>query len=105
MSTFEFLKQLPEAIKPGAAAGVQCTVQFNTASPAYATISDGRCSVDQGQADAPDVTLTIDDEDLIALLKGELDGMSAFMTGKLKVDGDMMRAQQIGGYFDTQKLG
>ena len=105
MSTIEFLKQLPDAIKPDAAAGVHCTVQFNTASTAHATIDDGSCSVEEGQADAPDVTLIIDDDDLIALFKGELDGMNAFMTGKLKVEGDVMRAQQIAGYFDTQKLG
>lgn len=105
MSTIEFLKQLPEAINQDKTAGEQCTVQFKTSEPAYATINDGSCSVEEGHADAPDVTLIAEDDDLIALLKGDLDGMSAFMTGKLKVEGDVMKAQQVAGYFDTQKLG
>ena len=41
---------------------------------------------------------------LIALMKGELNGMTAFMTGKLQLDGDLMLAQRIGGLFDPAKL-
>lgn len=104
MSATEFLKQLPAALDANAVAGVQCTIQFNVANPVYATIEDGRCSVSEGSADAPDVTLIIADDDLIALLKGEMDGMTAFMGGKLQVEGDLMLAQQISGFFDASKL-
>ena len=38
-------------------------------------------------------------------MKGELNGMTAFMTGKLQLDGDMMLAQRIGTFFDASKLG
>jgi len=44
------------------------------------------------------------DDDLIALLKGELNGMQAFMTGKLQLEGDMMLAQRLGSLFDASKL-
>ena len=36
-----------------------------------------------------DCTIGISAEDLIAIANKELDGMSAFMQGKLKIDGDM----------------
>ena len=50
------------------------------------------------------VTLNMADEDLIALLKGELNGMQAFMTGKLQLEGDLMLAQRISTFFDPSKL-
>lgn len=104
MSTYEFLQQLPEAFKPEEAEGVQCTVTFNTENPASMSINNGTCSVDDGAADAPDVTLNITEENLVALLKGELNGMAAFMSGKLQVDGDLMQAQKITNYFDRDKI-
>jgi putative sterol carrier protein len=38
------------------------------------------------------------------MLKGELNGMQAFMTGKLQLEGDMMLAQRLGSFFDASKL-
>jgi putative sterol carrier protein len=45
------------------------------------------------------VTLTIADQDWLALCNGTLNGMTAFMTGKLKVSGDIMAAQRIQSLF------
>lgn len=104
MNATEFLKNLPKALNADAVAGLQCTIQFNVAAPAFAHIEGGCCVVEEGVADAPNVSLTIADEDLIALFKGELDGMTAFMSGQLQVDGDLMLAQQISGFFDAARL-
>ncbi|MGH8453097.1 MAG: SCP2 sterol-binding domain-containing protein [Nevskiales bacterium] len=38
---------------------------------------------------------------MIALFKGELNGMSTFMAGKLQVDGDLMLAQRPSSFFDA----
>jgi putative sterol carrier protein len=37
--------------------------------------------------------------DFIQLIQGKLDGMQAFSTGKLKVEGDIMKSQLIGKLF------
>ncbi len=46
--------------------------------------------------DDADVTLTAPADVFQDLLNGDLSGASAFMTGKLKVDGDMGLAMKLG---------
>ena len=104
MSANEFLKKLTTTLDPSAASGTNCVLQFNTSAPAYITIKDGKATLTEGSASGPDVTLIMADEDLVALLKGELNGMQAFMTGKLQLEGDMMLAQRRGSFFDASKL-
>ena len=49
-------------------------------------------------ADNPaDTTIKVSWDDWQALATGALDGMTAFMTGKLKVEGDMSNAMQLQG--------
>jgi len=51
-------------------------------------------SNDDGDADC---TLKISMADFIAMTQGELDGTTAFMMGKLKVEGDMGLAMKLQG--------
>jgi putative sterol carrier protein len=44
-----------------------------------------------------DTTLKISLEDFMAMTQGELDGTTAFMTGKLKIEGDMGIAMKLQG--------
>ncbi|MEL6645366.1 MAG: SCP2 sterol-binding domain-containing protein [Pseudomonadota bacterium] len=44
-----------------------------------------------------DVTLTADTDTFRSLLDGDLNPTSAFMSGKLSVDGDMGTAMKLGG--------
>lgn len=43
-----------------------------------------------------EVTLTSDSDTFRAILDGDLNPTSAFMTGKLKIDGDMSAAMRLG---------
>ena len=40
-------------------------------------------------------TLTMSSDDFIKMFKGELNSMQAFMTGKLKIQGDMSQALKL----------
>lgn len=52
--------------------------------------------VTENDGDA-DTTIKVDWADWQAMADGQLDGMTAFMTGKLKVEGDMSNAMQLQG--------
>jgi putative sterol carrier protein len=53
-------------------------------------------SVTEDAGDA-DTTIKVSWEDWQAMSDGKLDGMTAFMQGKLKVEGDMSNAMQLQG--------
>jgi putative sterol carrier protein len=57
-------------------------------------------------ADTPgvaDTTIKVGWDDWQQLAAGQLDGMTAFMTGKLKVEGDMSNAMQLQGVLANLK--
>ncbi len=102
MNVTEFLKKLPAALIPDAVDGIEGTVQLNISTPTYVTLKDGVCTVQEGTCDTAEVALTVSDENLVALLTGKLNGPLAFMTGKLQIEGDLMLAKDIPGYFDSK---
>ena len=65
------------------------------------TVEDeGSIMIDESGARAgdetADVTLTSDADTFRAILDGELNPTTAFMTGRLRVDGDMGQAMKLG---------
>jgi putative sterol carrier protein len=58
---------------------------------------DGANSKVTEEDGAADTTIKISWTDWQAMADGQLDGMTAFMTGKLKVEGDMSNAMQLQG--------
>jgi putative sterol carrier protein len=63
-----------------------------------AILLDGQANQVTEDADgAADTTIKVSWADWQAMAAGQLDGMTAFMTGKLKVEGDMSNAMQLQG--------
>lgn len=50
-----------------------------------------------------DCTITMKDDDLVAMAEGKLDGMQVFMGGKLKIKGNMMLAQKLQSILEAAK--
>ena len=65
----------------------------------YMQIDNGEPKIALGEAQTPDVTLTQDYETAVAIAKGELNAQNAFMTGKMKVTGNMAKLMQHQGAF------
>jgi putative sterol carrier protein len=62
-----------------------------------AVMLDGNAQTVSQSDGAADTTIKIAWADWEAMANGQLDGMTAFMTGKLKVEGDMSNAMQLQG--------
>ena len=58
---------------------------------------DGAASQVTEEDGAADTTIKVAWDDWQAMAAGQLDGMTAFMTGKLKIEGDMSNAMQLQG--------
>ena len=76
-------------------------IDFGDDGAVYIDASSAPNSVSNDSGDA-DVTMKISLEDYGKLLAGELDGQMAFMTGKLKVEGDLNGAIALGSYMGSQ---
>lgn len=68
----------------------------------YVDIADGQLTVSPGEpAAVPSATIKMTSEDFQAMSTGSLNPMMAFMTGKIKVDGDLnsvMKFQSLVGF-------
>lgn len=104
MCVNDIIRKMPAALNTAAATNLQTTIQYKITEPMYLVINNGECTVHDGLAPSFDLALIMADDDLKALLTGELNGISAFMSGKLKVEGDMMLAQRLPSLFDSSKL-
>jgi len=100
----ELLFDLPRYFRPEVAGNMTATTQYMISRPVHIRIENGQCSVHDGIADHPDVTIRIRDDHLVRLMSGRMNGLAAFLTGKLKVDGDHRLAQKMNKVFDTSQL-
>jgi len=91
--------EMPNAFVADAAAGVDVVFQYKLSGEGggewYCTIADGACETAEGVHDTPTTTILMDTQDFLALIAGELNAMNAFTTGKLKIEGDLMKSQLI----------
>ena len=62
-------------------------------------ISDGKCTTSPEARTEPRVTLTLDGVDFLRLVTGNAMGPTLFMSGKLKIEGDLMFSTQIQSMF------
>ena len=69
------------------------SVKFELMGVGAIRIDENGVSVDDGEADC---TLTADADVFQSIMEGDINPTSAFMTGKLKVDGDMGMAMKLG---------
>ncbi len=59
------------------------------------TFAEGKVKVEEGQTATPNVTLSMNASDFLAMANGQLNPVSAFMQGKIRVTGDMAMAMRL----------
>ena len=103
MTPQEIFDQMAANLNPDAAKGMNSTIQFNLSGDGggewYVAIKDGKAEVAKGKAPAANMTLSMTAQDYVDMITGKLNGQMAFMSGKLKISGDMGLAMKMQSLF------
>ena len=67
----------------------------------YFQIDDGKAQIGLGEMADAEATITQNYETAVAIVKQELNAQNAFMQGKLKISGNMMKLMQLQGVFNA----
>src|SRR5919108_6427975 len=96
MEAREFFETLESRVDPEKTAGLNKSYVFEIegAGTWKVDVADGNVSVTEGGGDA-DVTIRASEETFSAIASGEQNPTTAYMTGKIKIDGDMGAAMKL----------
>ncbi len=90
---------LPGAFRPEAATGVAAVFQYRISGAGggdwHCIVADRQCRVVTGRHDRPTCTLNMAAADFLAMMSGRLAPLQAFNSGKLIIEGDIMKSQLI----------
>jgi diacylglycerol O-acyltransferase / wax synthase len=91
----KFLAAMPDNGKPKS--GVfQFKIKNDANSAWIVDISKFPATVEAGKAEKVDATFTIEEEHILKIASGTLDVQTAFIQGRLKIDGDFDQAMRMG---------
>ena len=95
-SVKEFFDGLPGRVGAGRAAGVNTTYLFDIEGAGQWTVAvrDDGVDVHEGAGEAA-CTISASEDTLLRIVSGDQNATTAYMTGKLKVKGDMGAAMKL----------
>ena len=92
----EFFEGLESRIDPSRTAGMTNTYLFDVDGQQWTVaVDDGAVDVTEGDAGGADCTISTSEETFQKIASGEQNPASAYMTGKIKVKGDMGAAMKL----------
>jgi putative sterol carrier protein len=99
-------RQMPRRLNRGRAEDVDTVVDWKIRDAPgggvdhyQVTIKDGKCRVSRRPTESPRATIDVDPVDFLKLAGGVLEGPELFMTGKLRIQGDLMFTAQLPSLF------
>ena len=108
----EIFRRMAEHVEPAKARGQDAVIHFKILDAPgggedhyEVVLEDGRCTASDEPSREPRVTFKIGPVDFIRLVSGNAAGPMLFMTGKLKIEGDLMFASTMTSLFRIPKSG
>jgi putative sterol carrier protein len=102
----EIFKRMAEHFKPGAAADIDAVIHWKVTGRSdggedhwETVIKDGKCTTSNEPQGDPRVTLATDGANFLKLVTNNANGPLLFMSGKLKVQGDIPFSARIPSLF------
>jgi putative sterol carrier protein len=99
----EVFDQMSSRFRPDKATGTNAVIQYDITGQGGGTwhtvIKDGACTVKEGAGPTPSLTLSMSTQDWLDMASGKQSGQMLFMSGKLKLKGDMGLAMKLGSLF------
>lgn len=98
-TVLEVFDRMQREYRPEMLAGIEGVIQFDIHGPGggvwNAAIRGGGLKVSRGPAPKPDLSLQASTQDWLDLVSGKRSGQVLFMTGRLKVKGDIALAMKL----------
>ena len=101
--TQEMMQNMEDALLPEKAGTAKALIQLNLTGEDggiwVVDINNGQCQIREEEAENPDVTVTMNAEEFAALYQNKLNPVQAFMSGKIKVSGNVGMVMQLLNWF------
>lgn len=101
----EAFEKMPSRFNKDAAKGLNAVYQFDLSGDGggkwQVIIRDQTIEVTGGQHPSPNITLSMTAQDYLDMVAGKLNGQMAFMSGRLRISGDMGLALRMQSLFTT----
>jgi putative sterol carrier protein len=99
----QVFEQMPGRFKKEAAQGLNAVYQFDLSGEGggkwQISINNEQCDVKEGAHPSPNVTISMAAQDYLDMIAGKLNPQMAFMSGKLRMTGDMGLALRFQNLF------
>ena len=109
--TLNIIKKLPARFQSDQAKDLEAVFQFRLGEQFsfHIEIKAQQCNIKMSEHDDPNIILSMSEAIFIALMSGEIDGMSAYLKGDLTAHGNVMLATSLSKLFkkrpgDSQKI-
>jgi putative sterol carrier protein len=108
----EIFRRMAEHVDPAKVQSVDAVVHFHIldrpdggVDTYEVVLRGGECTTTDQPAEEPRVTFKLKPADFLRLVSGNQAGPVLFMSGKLKIDGDLMFASQVATFFRVPQAG
>jgi len=68
----------------------------------YVEVKDGKLSIEPYEYNDRQANIIMNSDDFVKMINKKLDSITAFTTGKLKIDGDISKAKELSSLFKSE---